>query len=228
MVKQYRKIIIRKNFYAENEPIFKTTKVELIANKLNILVGPNGSGKTTLLKAIQEHCDKNKLTHYEYFDIIDGRTYAQHKFLSDSNLRLLSNSYFNSEGQNISQNLSIFLCNIVKEMDNIVNSNRVIYLLIDGADSGTDINNINELKKILNDIISKFTHKNKLFKIYCVISCNSYELTIGEHCINAFTLLPIEFKSYNGYRKFIIDSNKEIGEYRYGKQSYNKNQSNKK
>ena len=74
-----------------------------------------------------------------------------------------------------------------------------IFVLIDAIDSGLSIDNIEEVKNLLN-IVKNDCGDN----LYIVVSANNYSLVEGEKCIDVKNNKEIMFSDYLEYKKFIL------------------------
>jgi hypothetical protein len=78
---------------------------------------------------------------------------------------------------------------------------------MDAVDSGFSIDNIDDLKGVVKELIIPEA-KNYKVEIYIIASANTYELARGEKCIDVRNAKYVTFKDYEDYRKFILRSYK--------------------
>lgn len=206
---------------------FATTRAREVEFKegLTVLVGCNGSGKTTLIENIESECKKEKIPCLKYDNFQSGGAKSISETLFNGDTGLGATLMCSSEGEGIIANigsrsskfreflkngyvndrhyrLSKMFKNInEKEEDKIVTNKRVF--LFDACDSGMSIDNIIHIKKLF-DIIIKDAKKSFNNEIYIIIACNSYELARDADCFNVMSGKYLRFKTYNGYRSFIL------------------------
>lgn len=213
---------------------FNTTNPKAITIEpgLTVLVGCNGAGKTTLLLNIKEHCRNNKIPCHMYNNLHDGASSSIGSMISGSrdmpcdNIGLAVSMWTASEGEAIRLNIgrqstlyknflqsgkfkdrryrmsSIF--NEDKEQQEIKTNIRV--LLFDATDSGLSIDNICDIKAFFNKVLTEA--KADGLELYIIISANEYELCNGEKCFDVNKGNYLEFKDYEDYKKFILNSRK--------------------
>lgn len=223
-----REIKIWKDPYGEG---FDTTKKRIINFEpgITILTGCNGLGKSTLLKNIEKQLKREEIPCYKYDNLHDGGYKSISKNVFDNNIKIAANMMCASEGENISNNIfsiaseiGLFIKNgkrkrdpvldVIKPENNIINCNER-WLLFDGVDSGYSIDNIIEFKDFMHCILDN----EKDREIYIIITSNSYEMTIGEKCLDVNSGKERIFKTYDSFKKYILKS-KEIKEERYKKE----------
>ena len=213
-------INIIKEYYGDEFEIFKTDDID-IEPGLNILVGCNGYGKTTFLKITQEILKQNKIPYVFYSDLHDGRNNAMEK-AGLHNTEALITLLQSSEGESLIYNFGSFLetlfpfiktginsfhpdfSNIFssEEKEEITSNER--WVLIDAIDSGTSIDNLTEIINVLKIAIN---HAKQLGKeMYILISTNNYEFARNNNCIDVVNGYYVQFKDYEDYRKFILNS----------------------
>ena len=79
----------------------------------------------------------------------------------------------------------------------------LLWLLLDGVDSGFSIDAIEDLKRGLFDTIFEM-YPDK--EIYIIVSANEYEMARGEMCFDVVNCRYVNIKSYDRYRKIVMKS----------------------
>lgn len=176
---------------------------------LNILVGCNGAGKTTLIENIKSQLKDEKVPFVAYDNLTNGGlSNATNGFNFDA--RMLANLVVSSEGERISLNIGKLVSGLrhfvitgqtSKNRSVAINTNER-WLLFDAVDSGYSIDNVLEFKSVM-EMIAKDALDNGI-NLYIIVSANSYEMAAGEKCIDVMTGKPVEFTSYDEYKKFIM------------------------
>lgn len=83
------------------------------------------------------------------------------------------------------------------------NESNELWVMLDATDSGLSIDNIIDLKFVLNRALQdNSTGKD----IYIIISCNEYEMCVGEKCFDVQKMRYVSIKSYDKFRKVILES----------------------
>ena len=81
------------------------------------------------------------------------------------------------------------------------------WILLDAIDSGYSIDNVVELKDLINLI---FEDSAKVgIDMHILASANAYELASGENCFDVNAGKYLTFESYDDYKKFILKSRKK-------------------
>ena len=194
----------------------KSHILELLPNEVNCLIGPNGSGKSMAIRIINEYAKKHKNEYefVEYENMFDG---SRHNSLGDllgglnQDIGRAVDIMSSSEGQGIVINLGTFIqrkANVA--LANAITKNKKLIICLDGLDSGTSIDTIEDIKSMcINSIIEM--GKKKGIITYLVITSNMYALARDYRCINAYTCKDApKFKSYNGFERFIMRLSNKI------------------
>ena len=220
--------ICNKNYYAENDTLYKADKIELLENNIYIFTGCNGIGKSTLIFQITEdrltalkHFAYNLLNDYNGYNSFVNH-FTDDKPNNDSDVYYLSinkksnaqginpnpffkiSKQFKSSGEQLIHDMLPCLEIVDKELERL--KNKTLYLFLDDLDVGTSLDVILEEKLVIKRFI-KTLEKNNTKYIIC-ISANNYELTKLGTCIDCVTLKPIEFKDYDDYVKYIVSTRK--------------------
>ena len=205
------KIPIVRDYYDNEEQLFLYESLELDKG-VTILVGCNGSGKTTLIHQIQQFATKNDIFWFSYDDVVHGRSAAMQIMLEDD-IEQLGQLYMSSEGERINRNFSDRMYKFGKFVKDSGDGKDYIFT-IDGYDSGTSIDMIDDLISFFNMLLEDFKERHK--NLYIVMSTNQYEPCIENRCLDVTTGDIIEFRNYNDYREFILKSSK-FRDSRYGR-----------
>ena len=196
-----------KDYYIENENIFNTSSIDLSPG-ITVLVGCNGYGKTTTLSIIKSYAKENSIPFIEFNNFGENdnhNTISRWMFYEDYGN--VATSLSSSEGQKIVIRLNEFAINL----GNFIRKNKdeeYIFVLIDAIDSGLSIDNIEEVKNLLN-IVKNDCGDN----LYIVVSANNYSLVEGEKCIDVKNNKEIMFSDYLEYKKFIISCKENMSKY---------------
>lgn len=202
---------------------FSTTRTKEVTFEegITVLVGCNGSGKTTLINNIEAVLQKEKTPFAKYDNLSDGGTSGLGEAFYSENYSLMASLFSSSEGENISTNM-LRVLNKMKEFidtgfystrqnrlsrifrdnkdEQVVTKER--WLLLDAVDSGYSINNIIDLKMLLNKLIEY--SKKKETQLYIIISCNEYEMANKEDCMDVMNGKHMQFEDYDSFKKFIL------------------------
>ena len=230
MNNKFRNFRFPKDVYNEGINIYKKGSATLHPG-ITVLVGCNGSGKTTLMRIIREKLERNKIPLIYYNNLSDGDTNSMQEALMSGNMKFLIESSLSSEGERIVLNLRKVINQIVhfikngtlkksrsvalmeslrrasgiSDTDESDNAPDELWILIDAADSGLSIDNIIDLKFVLNRAI---LDNRTGTTFYIVVSCNEYEMCEGEQCFDVHKMKYVSIKSYSKFKKVILDSRK--------------------
>lgn len=219
--------IYNKNYYNENQNLYKSNKLVLQANNVYCLVGCNGLGKSTILhQMIYDHdnsldntafdidsiinpfsfmrdVEKDKEKYNEFYILLNSKTKPTINNVEDTSIyNILSN--FISTGENTIHNLSPSL----KSIFNVVKTlkDKEVYILLDDLDVGVSIDVLIELSQVINRL--ELLLKDLNINYYIVITANSYELAKRFKCIDTITMKEVSFKSYEDYLKYVCNTRK--------------------
>lgn len=220
-----RIINVWKDPYGEG---FDTCKPEQITihSGLTVLVGCNGAGKSTLLHNMESELKKNEIPYYYYDNLRDGGSNARGNALLEDDLVFAATAMSSSEGENITMNIGKLLSRLKEFMKNgrvmsrttqlvdalsgeeyKVPETRERWLLLDAIDSGYSIDNVVEVKRVLQLVIDDF--KANGYDLFIVASANEYELANGEDCFDVNAGEYVKFKDYEDFKKFIMKTRAE-------------------
>lgn len=191
--------------------IYKKSKIT-INTGLTVLVGCNGIGKTTLIRTLQEQLKKDKTPFISFDNLIDGGANARSMAGFRNDFTFLATAAWSSEGENIFMNMSRF----AKQITTFVQSNDgyvdEMWIFMDAVDSGYSVDNIEDVKNFIHLILRDYGEKNN---IYFIISANEYEMARNEQCFDVLRGKYRMFRSYDGYRKFILKTREEKNKREY-------------
>ena len=180
----------------------KTISTKLQEGKLIVLVGKNGYGKTSFIQGLKDYIEKKEYLYVHWCDNDYGRDQGRQMLLMNGNMKELAGMSFHSEGETLLSSLAHFFIRKAGSLTRKAKENDTIFLLLDQADSGLDVHQINEIKNVLKEVIIKHMHSEGL-KVYIVASANSYELAEGETCMNPRTGKTHKFKNFTTYKNYI-------------------------
>lgn len=230
MNNKFRNFRFPKDIYDEGINIYKKGSATIHPG-ITVLVGCNGSGKTTLMRIIREKLERNKIPLIYYNNLSDGDTNSMQEALMSGNMKFLIESSLSSEGERIVLNLRNVIDQILYFMKNrtlkkssstslmealrraygtndkyeLDSDSDELWILIDAADSGLSIDNIIDLKFVLNRAIRDNCTGTTF---YIIVSCNEYEMCDGEQCFDVQKMKYVSIKSYSKFKKVILDSRK--------------------
>ena len=217
--------IYNKNYYNENQTLYKSNKLVLQVNNVYCLVGCNGLGKSTILhQMIYDHdnsldntaldidsiinpfsfmrnVEKDKEKYNEFYILLNNKTRPTINNVEDTSLyNILSN--FISTGENTIHNLSPNLksiFNVIKTLEN-----KEVYIMLDDLDVGVSVDVLIELSQVINRL--ELLLKDLNINYYIVITANSYELAKRFKCIDTITMEEVSFKDYGDYLKYVCNT----------------------
>lgn len=221
--------ICNKNYYDENDALYKANKLTLQSNNVYCLVGCNGIGKSTILRQmihdntnsldktaynlkndyglfINLWDEKNKNEYNDFYILINKNTKL---YVTNEDERMLNKLFgnFMSVGE---QNVYNILPNIGKTIESLNNleklENKNLFIMIDDLDVGVSIDVLIELAKIIDKLELKLKELNVNY--YVVITTNSYELARRFKCIDVVNMKEISFKDYDDYSNYISETRK--------------------
>lgn len=195
---------IKKEPYEKGDKLYTKNSITLEPG-VTVLVGCNGSGKTTLLHAIKEKLKKEDIPVTFYNNLSDGGETAKSKAVYHGDMSLAAALMSSSEGEQIYINIA----QLASQIGRFVRDNRgssELWFLFDAIDSGFSIDNIEEVKTSLFDLILDDGSNSD---IYIVVSANEYEMCRKEKCFDVRNGKYISFPDYEDYRNFILKSAQE-------------------
>lgn len=218
-------IKIIKNYYNEDYEIFKTNEIN-IKPGITVLVGCNGYGKTTFLKNIKQQLEEENIPLMSYGDMEDGRDDALSKAFLIEDFALGSTLLQSSEGEKMMINLGGFFekiysflktgkddfhknpfKSIFEDEEKETEKSNERFILFDSVDSGTSIDNMIQLLKVLNLIVKDAEKLEK--ELYIIVTTNAYELARNNKCLDVVNGEYITFEDYEEYRNFVLKTSEE-------------------
>ena len=206
----------------ENQCHFPKKEFEVAENEIVCVIGCNGSGKTTLLEQIAQH-----LTYNDYFECeamenpfsnIFGNKKEKKGFLvnftkdfdivtsfQNAILEQFSTSTV-STGESLNYRFSIAAQVLGKYINEAITKQLPIVILYDDCDVGTSIDMQDDIIDFIRFLDKDLTDRK--IKHCIVLTANSYELCKTFKCIDVTTFKEKTFKSYEGYKKFVLRSRK--------------------
>lgn len=213
------KFKIERDFYDSGEKIYSKASVEL-KEGLTVLCGCNGCGKTTLICQIKGTLAKENIPVLSFDNLTDGGSNSIQLSLEMGDMDFLTQAVRSSEGENINMNIGKF----AQKMGAFVRKNQTakeIFFLMDAIDSGLSIDNVIDTKKFLFNFVIEYCKSNGI-SVYIIASANEYELARGEQCLDILNLKYVEFKSYEAFRDYVIETRKEKNK-RYKQEGWEEN-----
>ena len=218
-----RKFKLEKDYYEEGTYLYKKRTIT-IEPGITVLVGCNGIGKTTLLHQMKSQLKKENIPYIKFDNLNDGgsKSVSEAGFYGD--MEFMATAMCSSEGENIVMNmgkLASKLRNFIETGDapkgvvqrqfekafgtkqhekELVNER---WILLDAIDSGLSVDNVVDLKEYLFRTIFEYSFGNE---IYIIVSANAFEMARGEQCFDVYNGKYIQFKDYEEYRQFVLNS----------------------
>ncbi len=198
--------------------LYRSKYVVIKPNEINCLVGCNGAGKSTIYTLIKENLGINRYPFVSYDNLKDGGHNAMDEVSFLEDFEALAGRMTSSEGENINMNVFSYLGLVAKIIkgeitrDNHFKKYRDtdhIFLLLDAVDSGFSIDNLDNLKSILTDLIHKANEAGK--NLYIIAAANSFELVRNARAWKVQESKEEYFGTdYEAYRKYIIKTRQKI------------------
>lgn len=215
--------------YAEGFSTCRPRQIE-INSGLTVLVGCNGAGKSTLLHNIKDELEKAAIPYMFFDNQQDGDHHSLFgEAIENGEFSYIATSMCSSEGENITININRLLSSIKNFLINgkspemlrkekwasFFNDSEQVkkirskerWFLLDAIDSGYSIDNVLELKTLLNCVLQESEKRG--LTTYILISANEYELANGEQCFDVMNGKYTTFADYNAFRKFILYTRKK-------------------
>lgn len=196
-----RIIKVDKYPYKESDKVFLKSKVE-IKPGVTVLVGCNGAGKSTFITDIKESLVSENIPYISFDNLREGGNTARQLYLNKGKIPMLAALATSSEGEQISINISELAADIGKFCGRNKGATE-LWILLDAIDSGLSIDNIVEIKQ---DLFSTILAHNSDSDVYIVVSANTFEMCLGEQCLDVRKGKYRKFKSYTAYRNFVLKS----------------------
>lgn len=175
---------------------------------VTVLVGCNGAGKTTLVRNIKNELEKNEIPFIWYDNLTLGGDHANNKLGFYGMFDKLATRLISSEGEKIYDNLGENCATWKKFLtESVEKHNDERWIFLDAIDSGLSIDNIAEVKDALKIVSDDAV--NLGIDLYIIITANSYEMTIGQVCMDVNSGEYLIFDDYDSYKEFIMSSRRE-------------------
>ena len=191
--------------------IYKKSEIT-INTGITVLVGCNGIGKTTLIMTLKEQLKEDKTPFICFDNLRDGGSAARSMAGFRNDFTFLATAAFSSEGENIFMNMSRFAKQITTFIQGNNRCGKELWIFMDAVDSGYSVDNIEDVKNFIHLILKDYENNND---IYFIISANEYEMARNEECFDVLRGKYIRFKSYEGYREFIMKTREEKNKREY-------------
>lgn len=198
-----REFIIFKDYCDIGCNIYKNDIIT-INSGLTVLVGCNGMGKSTLIKQLQQQLKKARIPVISFDNLTEGGSHSVSEASFYNDWGFVSTSMQSSEGENIIMNLG----KLASKIGTFVRNNKgvsEIWIFLDAIDSGLSVDNVVDVKECLFKTIFE---DNPNTDVYIIASANEYELARDENCFDVYNGKYIQFKNYEDYRNFILDTRK--------------------
>lgn len=199
-----------KSFFIPRDPwdtgeiVYKKSSFT-IRSGVTVLVGCNGAGKSTLIHRMQQVLKDRGVPTISFDNLTDGGDRAKSAAGFYGDISFLATAIQSSEGENIIMNIGQF----ARKLGSFIRKNQdaqEIWAFLDAVDSGLSIDNINDIKKFLHDVVLNDVRGQE---VYIVISANVYEFARGEECFDVQSGKYIRFSDYEDYRDFVFCSRRE-------------------
>ena len=197
-------IKIAKDYWDEGFDLFPKDELDLQPG-ITVLVGCNGSGKSTLLSQIRHHCMESGIPYKGYDNLSDGGSNSKQAAGYLGNMDLLANLVCSSEGEEMMMNISNFAGSVGNFIHNKLDAkviHKEFFIIFDATDSGLSIDNIIEFKKFCKLVIDDCSTKD----VYIIVTANGFEMARGSRCLDVTTFEYVDFKDYEEYRNFVIET----------------------
>lgn len=199
-----RNFSISRDPWDNGECIYKNNCIT-IRPGITVLVGCNGAGKSTLIRQMKQQLITQNIPMIAYDNLNDGGDRAKSSAGFFGDIQFLATAILSSEGENIMMNIG----NFVKKLGAFMRRNQdasEMWVFLDAVDSGFSIDNIDECKHFLYDVVLKDAADRN---VYIVISANAYEFARGEACFDVQSGLYVQFYDYEDYRNFVLNTRAE-------------------
>lgn len=210
---------------------FNTTSARkvILEEGLTVLIGCNGAGKSTFLKNVEEQVKKENIPIL-YFDQ-NGEGHRSNSIANsywNQDFSFMSSMWTASEGEGIALNVGRIASELRKflkdgetaksrerrKWDTIFApekkqpkySGKKRFILLDAIDSGYSIDNVLELKSLI-ELVMEDSRKFGV-ETFILVSANEFELACGERCLDVQRGKYLQMKSYPVYKRFILSSRK--------------------
>lgn len=204
--------------FKSGRKLYRSKYVIIKPNEINCLVGCNGAGKSTIYTLIKEDLEINRYPFVSYDNLKDGGHNAMEEVSFLEDFAALAGRMTSSEGENINLNILSYLSLVAKIIKGeIIRDNHFkkyrdtnhIFLLLDAVDSGFSIDNLDNLKNVLTELIHKANEVGK--NLYIIAAANSFELVRNARAWKVQESKEEYFGTdYESYREYIIKTRQKI------------------
>lgn len=198
-------ISLHPDYYDTGHKLYKYNSVDLLPG-ITSLVGCNGSGKSTLLRQINDFTNLQKITCISYDDRLQGHSNLMGKLLFEgSHLGDLAYMVKASEGERNYFGVGTFLQQLGKTIRSCEkHSKSELIVLLDATDSGMSVDNIEELRNTLLDIVIPDANSSHV-TLYIVVASNNYEWVHDNrlHVMNIVTGKYLNNLSYSMWKRCV-------------------------
>lgn len=157
--------------------IYKKSRIT-IRPGVTVLVGCNGAGKTTLMHLMKQALKDQGIPLIAFDNLHDGGDRARSAAGFFGDVGFLAAALQSSEGENILMNIGKF----ARDLGAFVRRNQnasEMWVFFDAVDSGFSIDNIDDFKQFLHDMVLEDARGRD---VYIVIATNSHAERIALTC----------------------------------------------
>ena len=214
-----------KDYWRENQVLYKVNNLTLEENNVYCLVGCNGLGKSTVLTQMTMDAkdnlskdsydlsseltmqwsfeDETNPSEFDSFYLLGNRFTRFGKTEHDYMMVDLLGAFQSSGESNV-----YYMSKVIGAVEKCINliRNKTLYLLIDDLDVGVSIDVLQDANRLFGRLVDYLKANNVTY--YIIITANSYELTKGKRCIDIINMKEISFDSYEDYAKYVIKTRK--------------------
>ena len=170
------------------------------------IVGPNGTGKTTMIKQIEFFCKQNSEEYnvVKFDNVKEGGSHRFQEFLYTGKTDMIATISFSSEGEGIIINLGDFATKCGQATRECILNNKKLVILVDGVDSGTSIDKIEDFKENFCNFITNHCAGQNI-EVYIIATANNYAMVSnGVDCVSAINGTHKIFKTYKSFESFVM------------------------
>ena len=170
------------------------------------IVGPNGTGKTTMMKQIKHYCEQNSEEYnvINFDNVKEDNTHKFGEFMFTGRIDMIGAIMSSSEGEGIIINLGDFASKCGQATTECILNNKKLVILVDGVDSGTSIDKIEDFKENFCNFISSHCASQNI-EVYIIATANNYAMVSnGVDCVSAINGTHKSFKTYKSFESFVM------------------------
>lgn len=215
--------IHNKNYYAENQVLYKKNKIFIPENSVSCLVGCNGIGKSTVIRQMihdNENCLSKtawdlqeshsfslrglfeELPKREDFDefYMNGNKNSSFGYSDDDFLKNdISTAWCSTGEANLRVAGPVF--SILGQETKLLAGKR-LFVFLDDLDVGVSIDYLREVVSAIKTMEKVMSERG--IKFYIILTANSYELAKHFNCIDSVSFKPVKFKDYEDYADYVV------------------------